>query len=362
MLYMNNMIKLSCLASTCVVLVQVANSASTVKKEGVFINNQEDFNHYMTLKSWENRAIELVEDIGNSKSFISDRKYRKSIVEVISKAIADCVHKRNEFGKFWKNVEYKIGEYRRKNQTANKDEIQSEERRLGLELCVCVTFDVSPKQINYTRANWNAFILYNYLNLKINTDKGQEASSTIIDDVVHRKCNSYLLTLELSSQDDQRTRNLVNLALGDIKKYVKALNLDDYITELKKSRLTRGQFMPPKVIIPKGGEYTELKKKVNGSIRNTNRGKFIVTRTDYRTHMLSPEIYTILYNICNGSVTSQKISGNEYWKYVEDLSKEEDDDDEIQNNNINNQNNNINNSEITPLEMPISSNNKVKKL
>ena len=33
-----------------------------------------------------------------------------------------------------------------------------------------VSFDAPLKEISYTRANWNAFILYNYLNYRIHYD------------------------------------------------------------------------------------------------------------------------------------------------------------------------------------------------
>ena len=103
---MNSSIKMLCLAGTLTVLVESAGAVEYMQNvDGVTINSQDDFNHFMTFKSWQARALEEMNDLGKSKSFITNPYYKESILKVISKAIADCFWERNEFAKFWKNIE-----------------------------------------------------------------------------------------------------------------------------------------------------------------------------------------------------------------------------------------------------------------
>ena len=143
---MNSSIKMLFLVSTLTVVVLPSSAYSSSRQvSDVTIKNSSDFEHFMTIKSWQATALEHIEDRKKKDKWIADSEHRDSILEVMSKAIADCVKKRNEFEKFWEEHETGFDDF---------------ERNFGYILNHLLEFKATPNDVNYNRENWNAFILY----------------------------------------------------------------------------------------------------------------------------------------------------------------------------------------------------------
>lgn len=124
-------------------------------------------------------------------------KYRESIVNVIGHAIADCITKQKEF--------------------ANVDE----HKKVNV-----ITFKVNP--IGYSRANWNAVILYNFV-YSLWSNQQRDINDINIDDVFKHIKNNLLHHYENSDIIDL-SRNL-DTSITDIKEYNKQLDLAEEIIE-----------------------------------------------------------------------------------------------------------------------------------
>ena len=95
------------------------------------ISRQEALNLFNQI-SWRIIANNKIVD-AKEGSWITDERYRESIRNVIGKAIADCITKRNEFA----------------NKTADQ----------------IITFAADPRKQPYTPENWNAVVLWNLIHV-----------------------------------------------------------------------------------------------------------------------------------------------------------------------------------------------------
>ena len=142
--------------------------------------------------SWRIMANNKIVD-ADKNSWITKQKYNESIVKVIAKAVADCITDKNEFA----------------NKNAND----------------VITFNVTAK--NYTKANWNAVVLWNYLHiLKYdylkNVNRNQDE---IFKELKTRICNNY------PSEGVSNLAGEIDKAIVVIQDYDKALSLK---AEMKK--------------------------------------------------------------------------------------------------------------------------------
>ncbi|MBQ2174933.1 MAG: hypothetical protein II453_07690, partial [Alphaproteobacteria bacterium] len=307
--FMNSSVKMLCLAGALTVLVEpVSASNRSVNVERLPYGGIKGFEHFMITKSWQAKASEEMEDPYNSEKFIAEGYkegfYHDSILNVISKAIADCFQKINEFEKFWDTHQSEIDQVKQKTIKGNEYLVEWEYFSNHF-----VIFDTSPKAVNYTRANWNAFVLYNYLNYRLNYkgelvgfDERQDKTTWIIDNIVSNATRKYITDWVPQAQRKNAVK-LIELAGQDIKRYVKELELDDYLAELEKSRNSKDQFMPPHVLIPVDEGYKRVYER---SKVKRYGGKFIVTRTDMKKEMDSPEIHT-MYTVCGDEASSETI-------------------------------------------------------
>ena len=323
--FMNSSMKMLCLAGALTVLVEPvsASNRSVANVEKLPYGGIKGFEHFMITKSWQAKASEEMEDPYNPEKFIAkgykEGFYHDSILNVISKAIADCFQKINEFEKFWDTHQPEIDQVKQKTRKGNEYLVEWEYFSNHF-----VIFDTSPKAVNYTRANWNAFVLYNYLNYRLNykgelvgLNEQQDKTTWIIEQIVSNATRGYIANFVPPEQRKSAVK-LIELAGQDIKRYVKGLGLDDYLADLEKSRNDKdaGQFMPPRVLIPVGGKY----HKISGGIGQVERycGKFIVTRTDTKTQMDSPDIHT-MYVVDNGKASLETIDQDVYQRYSDDF-------------------------------------------
>ena len=123
-------------------------------------------------------------------TWIKNPYYWASIVKVIGKAVGDCVANENEF----------------KGKTAYD----------------IITFqDTNPYA--YTRANWNAVILYNYVNSIIKSPRNRR------DQVTIESCVSMIKQYYSKQYQNIELTNL-QLARNDMNKYDKALVLENILS------------------------------------------------------------------------------------------------------------------------------------
>ncbi|MBQ3944528.1 MAG: hypothetical protein II670_02840, partial [Alphaproteobacteria bacterium] len=337
---MNSSVKMLCLAGALTVLVEpVSASNRSVNVERLPYGGIKGFEHFMITKSWQAKASEEMEDPYNSEKFIAEGYkegfYHDSILNVISKAIADCFQKINEFEKFWDTHQSEIDQVKQKTIKGNEYLVEWEYFSNHF-----VIFDTSPKAVNYTRANWNAFVLYNYLNYRLNYkgelvgfDERQDKTTWIIDNIVSNATRKYITDWVPQAQRKNAVK-LIKLAGQDIKRYVDELGLDDYLADLEKSHNDKdaGQFMPPRVLIPVDGKYHKIPGG-RGQVERY-RGKFIVTRTDTKKQMNSPEIYT-MYTVYDDEASSETIDQDLYRRYRDEFDKAPEKADEIKNDKLN---------------------------
>ena len=132
----------------------------------------------------------------------SSKRLRNSVLEVIPRAIADCVVRQNEFT----GAVYRV-----------------------------VTFNASPNKCIYSRANWNAVIIYNYLKFCRYQDKlqgynmnGLDKKNISVKNVGQYVLSRYMLKYNLSEKDIETYQS----SISDIEEYDRALGLSVIIKKL----------------------------------------------------------------------------------------------------------------------------------
>lgn len=138
--------------------------------------------------SWRITANNKIVDADES-NWITEEKYRESIIKVIAQAVADCITDKNEF--------------------ANKDAND------------VIIFNVKAK--TYSDENWNAVVLWNYLHmLKWNyLNNTTRSKDEIFEDVRARIYDNY------PTEEVEDLAGKLKKAISDIKEYDEALSLAD---------------------------------------------------------------------------------------------------------------------------------------
>ena len=172
------------LVNTAVIVISTSNVAAAEASIKPLINplNQ------IFWRIYANNLIKFSKT-GKEHPWIQNPYYYDSIVKVIGKAIGDCVANENEF----------------KGKTAYD----------------IITFqDTNPYA--YTRANWNAVILYNYVNSIIKSPRKRQDLVTI---------ESCVSMIKQYYSKQYKNINLTNLQLAqnDMNKYNKALILENVL-------------------------------------------------------------------------------------------------------------------------------------
>ena len=130
------------------------------------------------------------------KPWFIDKDYDESIKKVIGKAIADCLTNMNEF--------------------QDKDKGTEE----------IITFkNTNPE--NYDQANWNAVMLYNYVN---EATKGEKTTTEERLNVCHDRIQQCYR--DVKSKKVVSTKEAIKKARDDIGKYVKALGMEKRLNVL----------------------------------------------------------------------------------------------------------------------------------
>ena len=182
-----------CLYTTVAAINSEAQSTECKKQYWSVVEAINEFNQ----KSWRiighNKIVDADKD-----SWIKDTKYEESITKVIGEAIGKCLSDTGEF--------------------VNKNSGDT------------VTFAVTPEQTEYTPENWNAVVLWNYLNqLKWNFVKNRGFGS---DEIFNRTYNAVFRYYNddyadiITDLDDK-----IQKAISDIKEYAKALDLESYMQQ-----------------------------------------------------------------------------------------------------------------------------------
>ena len=179
--------------------------------------------------SWRITANNKIVDADES-NWITEEKYRESIIKVISQAVADCITDKNEF--------------------ANKDAND------------VIIFNVKAK--TYSDENWNAVVLWNYLHI-LKWDylhNRKRSKDEIFDDVKKRICDNYPTAGVVDLE------GTVDRAIGDIYEYDKALFLSEEMKIYNNAyKRIKGKINAKgKEIIP-GMKYKEITAQFN---RNTS--------------------------------------------------------------------------------------------
>ena len=150
---------------------------------------------------WRTRAHNIIEGKkwnvrqgqAKDKPWFIAKDYDESIKKVIGKAIADCLTNMNEF------QDKKAGEI--------------------------ITFK-NTRPEDYDQANWNAVMLYNYVNEAMN---GVAHSGRILDDCCDRIQQCYR---DVRSKKVVSTEEAIKKARDDIGEYVKALEMEKRLNVL----------------------------------------------------------------------------------------------------------------------------------
>ena len=134
-------------------------------------------------------------------SWIRKGIYNESIIKVIGEAIGNCIAGMGEF----------------KGKTSND----------------VITFAATPNDVKYKPENWNAVVLWNYLNiLKCDYTNGVHRDmETVMGDVSKRVFDFYSTTYHINDLEGK-----LYDAIKDIKKYSLALNLDDEVERFVNQR------------------------------------------------------------------------------------------------------------------------------
>jgi len=153
---------------------------------------------------WRTHAHNIIEETKwklfkkeiKDKPWFIDKDYDESIKKVIGKAIADCLTNMNEF--------------------QDKDKGTEE----------IITFkNTNPE--NYDQANWNAVMLYNYVN---EATKGEKTTTEERLNVCHDRIQQCYR--DVKSKKVVSTKEAIKKARDDIGKYVKALGMEKRLNVL----------------------------------------------------------------------------------------------------------------------------------
>lgn len=146
--------------------------------------------------AWKFKAHNTVVNAKEGSFIKNQKRYGKSIKEVIGEAIANCLMKRNEF-----------------------QDLDS----LGI-----VEFKVAPEEgrmAGYSVANWNAVMLYNYIAWKVHAHGDYKSVEEIANAIKMHYENKY----KISTQD----KDNIDKSTKDIKQYITALNLEEVLRQCK---------------------------------------------------------------------------------------------------------------------------------
>lgn len=233
-----------CLTAVLIVLVQPACSSQIEQLDqqlrpwnDVRVVSLWQFRYFMIKQSFLSEYMCRLNTVaGGPNSFIRSEKYTKSIAEVMRTAITDCALRQHEYSNWWNRYGYA---YRAESDNSKKSQILLDHP---------VEFDVTPDKLSsgYERKHWNAFILYNLLNYTMcqvsiaennvsmdNFIKNIESLSLKYIKSVTCKMTSKSADEKIQFLRDQAS--LIKLAAQDIKRYADALNLRNYLSELKKA-------------------------------------------------------------------------------------------------------------------------------
>ena len=163
-----------------------------------------DAMNYFNNVSWRILANNKIVD-AEKDNWIKQGQYSDSIIKVIGEAIGNCVTEQAEFSK-----------------KEQKD---------------VITFAASPKDTTYSPENWNAVVLYNYLNeLKFHfiDDKDKRTENQIFGDVAKKINAHYAKEYKISGLDVS-----IRKAISDIKEYSNKLELYNEMKEFVAKRNTK---------------------------------------------------------------------------------------------------------------------------
>ena len=156
---------------------------------------------------WRTHAHNIIEETKwklfkkeiKDKPWFIDKDYDESIKKVIGKAIADCLTNMNEF--------------------QDKDKGTEE----------IITFkNTNPE--NYDQANWNAVMLYNYVN---EATKGKITTTEEILNVCHDRIQQFYR--DVKSKKVVSTKEAIKKARDDIDKYDDAFKIYEQLKKCKES-------------------------------------------------------------------------------------------------------------------------------
>ena len=154
---------------------------------------------------------------GDKHKWITAGDYSESRRKVIGEAIGDCVAGKNEFA--WKNAED------------------------------IITFDENTQPESYSKENWNAVILYNYVHEAINGVNLPVKDNQYVDDIsdvkkllnkerkleaIKNYYEDYYVQL---GQDSDQISQILQEAVQDIQQYVDALHLNEVLYDFRSNKL-----------------------------------------------------------------------------------------------------------------------------
>ncbi|MBQ9335652.1 MAG: hypothetical protein IJS10_03860, partial [Alphaproteobacteria bacterium] len=212
----------------CLSWIAIATQCSTI--EARCVNISEMLNKCNEV-SWRVKANNTIFN-SSEGSWIKETMFSESIREVIGKAIADCVTEKNEF--------------------ASKTGVDT------------ITFETTPNDINYSPENWNAVVLYNYLNIiKSDFINGETRDQDKVFNELFTKCyNYYNINYEIVNLEA-----CIEKAINDIKEYDKELNIKEHVYKSMK--------MLDDIL---DNEITITKSPINHDRINTIKKDWIINR------------------------------------------------------------------------------------
>ena len=181
-----------CLVNTAV--VAISTSSVVVAEEECRVRNKQNQIY------WRIYAHNMRLNATGKSAWIKDEKYRDSIINVIGKAIGDCMALENEFK----------GCYDRE--------------KLGDKIILFEGKDKYKDPYDYTIKNWNAVYLYNAVNLAINNEKCWGFRAVKADELLE-KCherikNHYEQFYWIHTEDDKKRQRRKVSELDEQKKLI----------------------------------------------------------------------------------------------------------------------------------------------
>ena len=189
----------------------------------------------------------------NTDDWIKNNRYDDTVYKDIPKCIADCATYKGEFAKL--------------------ENIHNNDEEVGI-----IEFSILP--INYTQANWNALVLYNYVaQLLHKCILDQETDDVLYS--VGEKIKKHYKSLNIKDLNHK-----INKAVSDIREYAKTLHLTcqelEEVIDLYKNK-DLDEYMP----------YYLLRDK--GNVRILSIQQTLEEIIEYETNHLSyPEMIYIL--------------------------------------------------------------------